>query len=113
MASQEDLFKENPQLRERETSNLADLDKIPKLFDKDLRMTDDFSPCEHHAGGPELPPDTRVYFVIVEGEGSYIVDNFVARHELPDFDRWPDTFACLVAVVSDYASIDERLRQVC
>ena len=32
--------------------------------------------------------------------GSYIVDNFVARHELPDFDRWPDTFACLVAVVS-------------
>ena len=59
-----------------------------------------------------MPPETKVYFVLVEGEGGYVVDGFVARHELPDFERWPDTFACLVAVASDYASIDESLRQV-
>ena len=47
VASREDLFNENPQLRERETSNLADIGKLPKLYGKELRMSDDFNLCEH------------------------------------------------------------------
>ena len=47
VASREDLFDENPQLRERETSNLADVGKLPKLYGKELRMSDDFNLCEH------------------------------------------------------------------
>ena len=50
VASREDLFNENPQLRERTTSNLADMNRMPKLFGKEMRMTDDFSLCEHQGG---------------------------------------------------------------
>ena len=39
--------------------------------------------------------DTKVYYMEVEGDGTYIVDNFVARHELPDFTKWPLTFLTL------------------
>ena len=107
VADPDALFNENPQLKERGASTLADHVALPRLDAKEISMSGEFSLCEHP--GPHRR-ETRVYFVIVEGEGSYIVDRFVARHELPDFDSWPDTFACLVAVVSDYAAIDENLR---
>ena len=42
-----------------------------------------------------LAEDTKVYYMEVEGDGTYIVNNFVARHELPDFTKWPLTFMTL------------------
>ena len=40
--------------------------------------------------------DTKVYWLITSGkDGSYIADNFVARHELPKFEEWPYTYATL------------------
>ena len=42
-----------------------------------------------------LAEDTKVYYMEVEGDGTYIVNNFVARHELPDFTKWPLTFITL------------------
>ena len=42
------------------------------------------------------PPDTKVYWLITTGnDGSYIADNFVARHELPKFEEWPYTYATI------------------
>ena len=39
--------------------------------------------------------DTKVYYMEVEGDGTYIVNNFVARHELPDLIKWPLTIMTL------------------
>ena len=76
VANPDALFNENPQLKERGTSKLADHEALPRLNTKEISMSAEFSLCEHP--GPHRP-ETRVYFVIVEGEGSYIVDDFVAR----------------------------------
>ena len=68
----------------------------------------EFNLTEH----TDYPEDTLVYFLIVQGGGSYIVDNFVSRHELPDLERWPLTYACILAVVRDYIDIGDSLRYV-
>jgi hypothetical protein len=42
-----------------------------------------------------------VYFLIVENEtGTYIANDYVCRHELPRFERWPNTLACLQKIVT-------------
>ena len=107
MESPESLFNENPQLREREVSPLSALTSLPKLSRGSVRMAE-FNLTEH----TEYPEDTLVYYLIVQGGGSYIVDNFVSRHELPEFERWPLTYACILAVVRDYVEIDDSLRYV-
>lgn len=43
-----------------------------------------------------MDPNTEVYFIITSSmDGSYIVNNFVSRHELPDIEKWPMTYATL------------------
>jgi hypothetical protein len=45
-----------------------------------------------------------VYFLIVESEtGTYIANDYVCRHELPRFERWPNTLACFQKVFSSNA----------
>ena len=64
-----------------------------------------------------FPPDTKVYFIWVEG-GSYIVDNFVAREELPDFTKWPLAFLTIgltskLVEIPEDVSYDEITSLVC
>ena len=48
-----------------------------------------------------MGPKTKVYWLITSGkDGSYIADNFVARHELPKFEEWPYTYATIGLVLS-------------
>ena len=44
----------------------------------------------------KMAPDTRVYYLITSGnDGSYFVDGFVSRHELPEMDKWPYTYSTI------------------
>ena len=54
----------------------------------------------------KMDPSTPVYYLITSGkDGSYIADNFVARHELPKFEQWPYTYATIELVIQNF-SID-------
>ena len=57
----------------------------------------DFDYSEYETMGPE----TKVYWLITTGkDGSYIADNFVARHEMPKFEEWPFTYATIGLVLN-------------
>ena len=44
---------------------------------------------------------TKVYLMITSGmDGSYIADNFVARHELADFWAWPYTYVTIALALN-------------
>ena len=44
----------------------------------------------------KMGPNTKVYYLITSGnDGSYIVDGFVSRHELPEMEKWPYTYATI------------------
>ena len=48
-----------------------------------------------------MDPTTKVYWLITSGkDGSYIADNFVARHEMPKFEEWPFTYATIGLVLN-------------
>ena len=48
-----------------------------------------------------MDPATKVYWLITSGkDGSYIADNFVARHEMPKFEEWPFTYATIGLVLN-------------
>ena len=48
-----------------------------------------------------MDPTTKVYWLITSGkDGSYIADNFVARHEMPKFEDWPFTYATIGMVLN-------------
>ena len=98
VVSIKDLLWENPQLEEsRIIHHLDDLKSILQFNSRDGKVElDEFQlvPYQHHQN--TVDPDTEVYFIITSGmDGSYIVDNFVSRHELPDFEKWPMTYATL------------------
>ena len=81
------LHQENPQLAEENVQEMNSSTKIMCL--KNGTITDESIVLGKHA---DLPPKTKVYFIEVEGNGTYIVDNYVAKHELPNFSKWPLTF---------------------
>ena len=91
------LLKENPQLEERIIFEMEELKTLLQFEEGQVRdATFKLHPYLHD----ELPPNTVVYFLITSGtDGSYIVDDFVSRHELPDFYSWPLTYATLGLVV--------------
>ena len=44
----------------------------------------------------KMGPNTKVYYLITsENDGSYIVDGFVSRHELPEMEKWPYSYATI------------------
>ena len=48
-----------------------------------------------------MGPKTKVYWLVTSGkDGSYIADNFVARHEMPKFEDWPFTYATIGLVLN-------------
>jgi hypothetical protein len=74
------LYHENPQLAERPIKALNEVQQVLQFSEgKNVVRPSDF----HLEKNDSYDPSTPVYFLIVEGDGSYIVDNFVARHELP------------------------------
>ena len=86
-----DLFNENPQLIEENVEEMYESTKILAYeAGKGVRPVD-INLVEHN----KYPSNTKVFFVEVEGDGTYIVDNYVAKHELPNFEKWPLTFLTL------------------
>ena len=60
-------------------------------------QTFDFHPYQ------KMDPNTKVYFMITSGkDGSYIADNFVARHELPKYEDWPYTYATMALILNSH-----------
>ncbi|XP_037042297.1 uncharacterized protein LOC119078725 [Bradysia coprophila] len=47
----------------------------------------------------EMDNDEELYFLAVEGEGTYVANGFVCYHELPIFDAWPQTFLVIFETV--------------
>ena len=83
----ESLFLENPQLVQENVKQMTSETKVLRYNGETLEAVI-VDLLEHS----EYPPDTKVYFIEVEGDETYIVDNFVAKHELPNFAKWPLTF---------------------
>lgn len=56
----------------------------------------------------DFPLHEKVYFLEVTGDGSYVADNYIAKHELPDFTRRPFTNICFAHVLQSYNKTKER-----
>ena len=44
--------------------------------------------------------DEALYFLVVEGDGSYVANGFVTFMEMPNFSAWPKTFEIILGTVS-------------
>ncbi|CAG7815046.1 unnamed protein product [Allacma fusca] len=42
----------------------------------------------------------ELYFLVVEGDGTYVANGFICYHELPRFEAWPKTFAAIFETVN-------------
>lgn len=97
VVSKGDFFREKPQFEHLDNINVFNFDQLDTLLQVvngsnlvsesfNLRIYDD----------EDLAPNTPVYFVITSSpEGSYVVNDFVSKDGLPNFDAWPMTFATL------------------
>jgi hypothetical protein len=46
-------------------------------------------------------PETPVYFFeLGNPSGTYFANNYVTRHDVPDFSRWPNTMTALLLILS-------------
>ena len=80
------LLDENPQMIHQSVTSLT-ANTLLLRFNEESLEAEGVKLTEHG-----YSRDTKVYFIEVEGDGTYIVDNFVAKHELPNFTKWPLTF---------------------
>lgn len=46
-----------------------------------------------------IQPGHELYFLIVAGDGTYRANGFVCYHELPKFEKWPETFAMIYRTI--------------
>ena len=91
------LFNENPQLEERPVFEMHQCSTMLHFNGNQVLKV----PFELNRYHEKLDPSTIVYFIITSrSDGSYIVDNFVSRHELPDFQAWPMTYGTLGLVLA-------------
>jgi len=92
VVSKKALFSQSPQLEESNTiHNLDEMESLLQFKDGNIILAG-FDVVPYHA----LDPSTRTYFIITKGQdGSYIADNFVSRDIMPDFEKWPLTYATL------------------
>jgi len=93
----------NPNLDESKIHNLKDLYSLLQLKDGNI-IKAGFNVVSYKT----MDPSTPTYFIITTGrDGSYIADNFVSKDVLPDFEKWPLTYATLGHIVTscktDYA----------
>ena len=97
VVSKPDLFNENPQLEERPVFEMSECSTMLYFNGNEVLKV----PFELNPYNEKLDPSTVVYFIITsESDGSYIVDDFVSRHELPDFQAWPLTYGTLGLVLA-------------
>ena len=99
------LLGENPQLDGEDIQEMKNGDTVLKY--------DNLTQCikEHEILLKEhkyYPPETKVYFVEVSGDGSYIAQNYVAKHELPDFRKFAYTNICFGKVLEIYKKLDKE-----
>ena len=59
----------------------------------------------------DFPLHEKVYFLEVTGDGSYVADNYIAKHELPDFTRRPFTNICFAQVLQVYNKTKDRKKE--
>ena len=85
------LHEENPQLKEEDVYEMNEKSKVLKLKNTKRFQTVDVSLKKHE----NYVEETKVYFIEVEGDGTYIVDNFLAKHEMPNLQKWPLTFLAI------------------
>jgi len=93
----------NPHLDESKILNLEDLDSLLQLKNGKI-INAGFNVVPYKT----MDPSTPTYFIITTGrDGSYIADNFVSKDTLPDFEKWPLTYATLGHILTscktDYA----------
>ena len=90
--SKQELYIENPQMEEND--QVYEFDQLSNLLQFQNRkvVQKEFQIIPYK----KMDPSTRVYFLITSGlDGSYIANNFVSKHELPDFEKWPMAYATL------------------
>ena len=105
VASLEVLLKENPQLvgedikEMRNGSSVLRYETLSEEIQHEEIFLKEYESFEAEA---------KVYFMEVSGDGSYIADNYVAKHELPDLAKYPLTNICYAKVLQIYKKLDKE-----
>ena len=105
VASLEVLLKENPQLvgedikEMRNGSSVLRYETLSEEIQNEEIFLKEYESFEAEA---------KVYFMEVSGDGSYIADNYVAKHELPDLAKYPLTNICYAKVLQIYKKLDKE-----
>ena len=106
------LHKENPQLQSDDIQEIVPGTKILQLNMQSNIFEQTSIHVTEHSGYME---ETKVYFLEVTGDGSYIVtgdglQGYVAKHELPNFVKTPFTNICIGQIINIYKKLDEDKR---
>lgn len=92
VVSKEALISQHPQLADADIIVMDKMDKLLQLNSHGNITPETFEIAPYK----QMPPSTLVYFPITTGlDGSYVVDNFVSRDVLPDFEKWPWTYGTI------------------
>ena len=99
------LYDENPQMRGENVEEMGSGNTVALNFDRATGEIQEVKVFvkEHTEYGKE----TKVYFMLVTGDGSYIADRYVAKHEIPDFTKRPLTNVCMAKVIQVYVKLDD------
>ena len=105
VASLKMLFNENPQLDGEDIKEMQNGETVLRYDTLSQQIQEHKIFLVEHKN---FLPETKVYFIEVGGEGSYIANNYVAKHELPHFIKRPFTNLCYAKVLQIYKKLDER-----
>ena len=100
------LYEENPQMRGANVEAMIPTGTtVLKLDYTTGKIQQTKVSVEEHTG---YNKETKVYFLLVTGDGSYIADGYASKHELPDFTKRPLTNACMAKVMQMYVKLDNK-----
>ena len=105
VASLRCLLQENPQLEGEDIIEMKDGGTVLR-YDVTSKKMEEIEMILTESR--DFPLHEKVYFLEVAGDGSYVADNYVAKHELPDFTRRPFTNICFAQVLQIYSKSKER-----
>ena len=108
VVSKQELLKDNPFIDELNVVEVQPGHSVEVMkIRNDIGMKDTNVICERvriFKDETEHDAEVPAYFLIVENEtGTYIANDYVCRHELPRFERWPNTLICLQKVFTSDA----------
>jgi len=87
----------NPHLDESKIHNFEEMKTLMQFRDGKIIQAG-FDVVPYHQ---KLQPSTPMYFIVTTGQdGSYIAGNYVSRDVLPDFEKWPLTYATLGRILT-------------